>query len=85
MNGAVEGAVYPEIAIDLNLAFDDGTTTSLDVPDGVLQAQQPVGSYRVYINVLEESVPIMVEARDQGAMQDAIQRLEGAARSDLGL
>ena len=33
----------------------------------------------------EPKLRLMVEARDQGAMQDAIQRLEGAARSDLGL
>ena len=68
--------------VDL-FAFDDGATTSLDVPDGVLQAEQPVGSYRVYINVFEESVPIMVEARDldirEGQVADVeLNLLEGS-------
>lgn len=49
--------------IDL-FSYDDGITVSLDAPDGVLISDQPVGSYRAYVNVFEESVPIMVDVKD---------------------
>ncbi|NLV43231.1 MAG: CehA/McbA family metallohydrolase [Candidatus Hydrogenedentes bacterium] len=49
--------------IDL-FSYDDGVTISLDAPEGVLISEQPVGSYRAYVNVFEESVPIMVDVKD---------------------
>jgi len=49
--------------IDL-FSYEDGITVSLDVPQGVLITEQPVGAYRAYVNVLEESVPILVDIRD---------------------
>lgn len=56
--------------------FDDGITISLDAPQGLVQSEQPVGAYRVYVNVLEESVPIMVEAKDVKIAQGQITDLE---------
>jgi len=49
--------------IDL-LCFDDDITISLDVPQGILESPLPVGSYRAYVHVYDEGVPVLVEVED---------------------
>ncbi len=49
--------------VDL-ICFDDNTAISLDVPQGVLESPQPVGSYRAYVHVYDSGVPVLVTVED---------------------
>ncbi|MCK5861809.1 MAG: CehA/McbA family metallohydrolase [Candidatus Hydrogenedentes bacterium] len=49
--------------VDL-LCFDDSTAASLDVPEGVLESPQPIGSYRAYVHVYDAGVPVLVAVED---------------------
>lgn len=68
--------------IDL-LSFEDSITESLEVPSGTLESPQPVGSYRAYVHVYDNGVPVMVEIEDIVISQERpayllINLLEGA-------
>ncbi len=58
----VVGAHLPA-RVDL-LSFDDDVTVVVDVPQGVIESQQPVGAYRAYVHVYDDGVPVLVEVED---------------------
>ncbi|HOD96578.1 MAG TPA: CehA/McbA family metallohydrolase [Candidatus Hydrogenedentes bacterium] len=49
--------------VDL-LCYEDGFEDRINVPDGVLSISYAIGSYRAYIHVLDNGVPVLVEAEE---------------------
>ena len=70
----VLGAHLPA-RVDL-FSYDDGITVALDAPQGLVEAEQPTGSYRAYVHVLEAEVPVMVEAKDVDIRENQVTDLE---------
>ncbi|NLN92526.1 MAG: CehA/McbA family metallohydrolase [Candidatus Hydrogenedens sp.] len=49
--------------VDL-LCYDDGFEESLQIPQGLLDRAHPAGTYRAYVHILDQGVPILVEVED---------------------
>lgn len=68
--------------VDL-MSFGDDITVPIDVPGGVVESSQPVGSYRAYVHVYDDGVPVLVEVEDIVIREDRptyllVNLLEGA-------